>query len=258
MQLASPRFFLCGFGGIILAFCAQIALLAQNKVAAPSTRRPAASVPFVGCKSDGQTGPADAPTGTNKSVSIDRDAAKELAYYESAVGFGVLAPRGWHCLGNYGSGGASLFASPEPIYSPDWRSGPAVELAGWNGGTSGRFEVAQIIARVFPAHKPFADAVIADFPGLLPSRFPYGPYPADKLTYKSKTVVEYRTPAQADGLGTHSSLKKNASPIVGAALLTGPTPDLLLLSVRLPPDLSRLAASIVRQGELDAASSAQK
>lgn len=257
MQFASSRLFLCGVVGLALAFCAQFALLAQHNAAASSPRQLAASVAFVGCSSDGQAGPIEAPTGTARSVPIGRNVAKDLAYYEAGVGFGVLAPRGWHCLGNYGSGGATLFVSPEPIYSPDWRSGPAIELAGRNGGGSGRFEVAQVIARVFPAYKAFADAVIGDFPGLSPS-VPFGPYPGDKLTYKSRTVVEYRTPAQADGLGTHSSLKKNASPIVGAALLTGPTPDLLLLSVRLPPELNWLASSIVKQVELDAAQRALK
>ncbi len=82
---------------------------------------------------------------------------------------------------------------------------------------------------------------------------PFGPYPNDMLTYKGKTVVEYKTPAQTEGLGTHSRLEKNGSPIYGAAILIGPTPDLLFLSVRLPDDLSGLTSAIVRQAERDAA-----
>src|SRR5208282_5998832 len=107
-----------------LVLCAQFALVAQSNAAKPNSQQPAASVPFVGCPSDGQTGPIEAPTGTARSVQIGRGAARELAYYEAAIGFGVLAPRGWHCLGNSGSSGASLFVSPEPIYRPAG-AGPA-------------------------------------------------------------------------------------------------------------------------------------
>ena len=79
--------------------------------------------------------------------------------------------------------------------------------------------------------------------------FTAGPYPNDLLNYKSKALVEYQTPAQTEGLGTHSLLKKNASPIRGVAMLVGPTPDLLLLSVRLPPDQIALTSTILHQLE---------
>ena len=83
--------------------------------------------------------------------------------------------------------------------------------------------------------------------------FTFGPYPRDALTYKSKRVIEYKTPAQTDGLGTYnSSLTKNNSAIDGVAMLVGPTPGLLLLSVRLPPELNGLTSVIVHQAERDA------
>jgi hypothetical protein len=128
-------------------------------------------------------------------------------------------------------------------------AGPAIELSDRDGGTSGRFDVAEIIARVFPTYKAFVTAVIESGPA---SSFTFGPYPKDALTYKSKTVVEYKTPAQTDGLGTHSSLTKNGSPIYGVAILVGQTPDLLLLSVRLPPDLTKLTPAVIHQVERDA------
>lgn len=65
-------------------------------------------------------------------------------------------------------------------------------------------------------------------------------------------MVVYRTPAHADGLGTNLWLKKNGSPIDGVAILTGQTPDLTLLSVRLPPGLSGFTSVIVHQVERDA------
>jgi hypothetical protein len=71
------------------------------------------------------------------------------------------------------------------------------------------------------------------------------------LTYKSNRVVEYETPAQTDGLGTQSWLKRNGRPIEGVAMLVGQTPDLLRLSVRLPPELNGLRGVIVHQVEHD-------
>ena len=89
---------------------------------------------------------------------------------------------------------------------------------------------------------------MAEFPQ---NPFIAGPYPEDLLRYKSKTAVEYKTPPQTEGLGTHSSLLKNDSPIEGVAILVGKTPDLVLLSVRLPPELLGLTSAIVGQVERD-------
>ena len=85
----------------------------------------------------------------------------------------------------------------------DWKgfTGSAIEIAVSSGGTSGRFEVAKVIARVFPAYKQFAQNVIAE--GIEPaSDFPSGPYSNDKLTYRAKNIVEFETPANTAGLGT--------------------------------------------------------
>jgi hypothetical protein len=232
-------------------------LFAQSKALA-QPQKVTAAVPFVGCESDGQVGPVKAPTGTSKLVPISADSANHLAYYKSEQGFGVLAPRGWSCFGVYGSNGYALYVSPERVtasnlFSSTWSgfTGPAIELAGETGDTSGRFSVARVIARVFPAHKSFVEGVIAE--GIEPaSSFPFGPYPEDKLTYRSKEMVEYETPANTEGLGTNSRLKKNAYPISGAAILIGNTPDLMLLAVRLSPDLTDLAPPIIQQLERDA------
>jgi hypothetical protein len=118
------------------------------------------------------------------------------------------------------------------------------------GDTSGRISVAETIARVFPAHKPFVSHVIEE--GFEPaSSFPFGSYPNDKLTYKNSEIVEYETPAHTEGLGTNSNLQVDASPISGVAILMGQTPDLVHLSVRLSPDQVDLTSSIIQQVERD-------
>ncbi len=107
-------------------------------------------VPFVGCKSDGQAGLLKPPTDKSKDVSIVPEVARQLAYYKAEQGFGVLAPRGWNCFGTYGSGGSNLYITPQPInpallLSDKWTgfTGPAIQLSGEDGGTSGRFGVRQ-------------------------------------------------------------------------------------------------------------------
>ena len=140
-------------------------------------------VPFVGCASDGQAGPQTAPAGPSKAVAVPAATAQRLAWYKAEYGPGVLAPRGWHCFSTYGSNGSNLFVSSDAIdsktlLSMDWKgfTGSAIEIAVSSGGTSGRFEVAKVIARVFPAYKQFAQNVIAE--GIEPaSDFPVGPVP---------------------------------------------------------------------------------
>ena len=47
-------------------------------------------------------------------------------------------------------------------------------------------------------------------------------------------------------------LKTSDYPAVGVAILQGDTPDLLLLTVRLPPNMADLASGIIQQVERDA------
>lgn len=243
---------------MIRIICAVAILIGSCAPAeAQSQRGMTATVPFVGCRADGQLGPVEAPNDKAQNLPITAKAAGQLAYYRADQGLGVLAPVGWFCFGVYGSGGYAVYVSPQEIvsanlFSTSWKgfSGPAIELVEESGETSGRFGVARIIARVFPSHKAFVENVIKE--GIEPrSSFPFGPYPNDKLTYKTPEVVEYQTPANADGLGTSGRLTKNADPISGVAILRGEAPDLLHLSVRLPANLSDLAPVIVRQIERD-------
>jgi hypothetical protein len=240
-----------------------IGLLMQTVAQSPAVDapRPEISVPFVGCNSDGQVGPLDAPEEASVSVSIAPNDARGLAYYRAAQGIGVLAPRGWHCFGTYGSGGSTLYVTPLPmdtkaVFGSDRRkfTGAAIQVSRRFGDTSGRGAVAETIARVFPAYKEFVKRVMQDFDQPAES-FQFGPYPADTLRYKSDALVEYRTPARNEGLGTQSWLEKNESAIDGVEMLVGPTstPDLLSLAVRLPADQRQLAAVIVAQFERDAA-----
>lgn len=220
---------------------------------AASPAHAAQTVPFVGCPSDGQQGTVAAPKGLPKALDLDPAAAKGLAWYQARYSAGALAPRGWKCFSFYGSGGVTLTIAPggklddpsQPI------AGPAVTLADDLGGTSGRFEVAKVAARVFVApEKAFVAAVIAE--GIEPKEnFPAGAYPADKLTYATPTLVQFATPAGKEGLGAAAGLGASPLPVVGLAKLVGAAeaPDLYLLAVRLPAAQAGLAAAIVGAAE---------
>jgi hypothetical protein len=229
------------------------ALICAAFALTPLAAEAAQTVPFVGCASDGQQGPVAAPKGQPKAVNVEPAAAAKLAWYQAQYSAGALAPRGWKCFSFYGSSGVTLTIAPsgklddtsQPI------AGPAVILADDSGGTSGRFDVAKIAARVFAGpEKAFIASVIAE--GIEPKEnFPAGPYPADKLTYRTPTLVEFATPAGMDGLGTAGRLAKGALPVIGLAKLVGPAdgPDLYLLSVRLPAAQADLAPAIVGAAE---------
>jgi len=243
---------------LTLLVCVHCPLCGQGKSPSARAGNTRALVSFVGCASDGQVGSLKAPSGRSKTMAIPAAAAQRVAYYKAEQGFGVLAPKGWHCFGAYGSNGSSLYVSPDPInaaelFSTTWKGfrGPVIQISSVNGGTSGRFEVARIIARVFPERKAFVEEVIAE--GIEPaSSFPYGRYPADSLLYRGENIVEFVTPGQTDGLGTASRVQKNDSPIYGVAILFGEEPSLLQLSMRLPSETSDLAQLIISQAEREA------
>jgi hypothetical protein len=244
---------------VALASCSPNGIPQVNS-SAKAQHSKAVRVPFIGCASDGQVGRRDAPKSASKVVIVSAQDAQKLAYYQAEEGLGALAPRGWYCFSTYGSNGSSLFVSSEPIksselFSVDWKGfrGSVIQVSTLNGDTSGRFEVARIIARVFPAHRAFVDDVLAE--KVEPaSDFPAGPFLTDRLTYHGTYCVEYWTPANTEGLGSESRLKKSDEPISGVAVLFGEELNLAYAAIRLPRGSVELGPAIVRQLRYDVSS----
>ena len=240
---SNSKLFFVILGAVLLAFLATAATADSVKV------------PRIGCASDGQMGPRPAPPNGEIALSIDPKLASGLALYSDG-GREVLAPRGWHCFGVYGSNGASLFVTAENIpasrfFDSGWKgiTGPGVQISNINGGTSGRFEAAEISAKIFPQQKNFVESVKAE--GLAPDTdFSFGPYPNDKLKRIGANMVEYETPPGAKGLGTHTRLIPDKNAIKGVVIVY-PADDnsIRQLAVRLPQDQSGLAAVIIHQTE---------
>jgi hypothetical protein len=178
-----------------------------------------------------------------------------LTLYKAESGAAILAPRGWFCFGTYGSAGATLYVTPEPLTSAvvlnsKWEgiTGSGVEALTRSGDTSGRFEIARIVARVFPAQRSFVEKIIAE--GIEPAKdFPFRPFPSDRLTYLNDHAVEFMTPPRTQGLGTFNKLLPDSDSIRGVAILIGGIPDLSMMMLRLPQDLDDLTPAIMRQFE---------
>ncbi len=226
---------------------------------ASAPKAPAQRVEFVGCRSDGQVGLIDPPRGESEVVSITAEVAQKLAFYQAKDGFGVLGPRGWHCFSIYGSDGSSLFVSPNPIknselFSTDGKgfTGDVIQASVSYGDTSGRFEVARIVARMFPVYRRWVQSVIAE---RTDPEVPYvfGPFASDTLYALSTNFVAFETPANTQGFGTESRLVPNAQPIRGVARLYGRGPTLLQVSVRLQENQSELIGPILLQVQADTA-----
>ena len=208
------------------------------------------TIAFVGCPADGQQGPQPPPTGSAVPVPLDPELATHLAYYKGAFGPGVFAPAGWHCRTWYGSAGAFIVVSPDaPPTNGDLAhslAGPAVEMGLSSGGTSGRFQVAEVSARFFPDLMREFIRQVREEKLVQDSAFEVQPYPEDVLYPISEKMIEFRTPGERTGFGTEG-MAKSALAINGVVAIADPRgePALLVLRVRLAGQQHALNAALV-------------
>ena len=234
-----------------LGVAARLSLAVGLFALASCSRSGPVTVPFVGCAGDGQVGEVPAPRGEPQVVDLDPALAKDLAFYKAAVNdaasLSVLAPRGWHCFYRYGSSGSILRVAP--VDDIDNTKGisvtrPGVVVSLSYGDTSGRFEVATYAARLFAVtRRDFVERVIAE--DIEPrDAFPYGPYPADILTYDGPNRVIFETPAGKEGIGSFGKIA--TAPIYGVVeLTTDDDPNMATIQLSLPADLQHLRPAIL-------------
>jgi hypothetical protein len=207
-------------------------------------------LPFVGCISYGQADKVEAPQGASVKRSFSSHDARNLAYYKSAE-IGLVAPVGWNCEGYSDSSGWGMFLSPEPIKGePRWPNfkGPLIDLSHISGENGfGHSQIAEAVSRVFPTFRSWATRSMEGFD----THLPRGPYPTDRLKYRSSRVVEFETPPRTKGLSNdYSRIVPNDRPIFGVAILIGNPPEhLLVLSIRLPNELQSLLPLITKDIE---------
>ena len=207
--------------------------------------------PFVGCPAEGMSGPVAAPATPPADARVPASHAGQLALY-AAEGQQVLAPRGWHCIEIYGSGGAFLLVTPRSYTAatlPDTNrlAGPAVELSLLSGENSGRDQVAAVFSRLFPFKRDFIRSAADNYD--VPPHYPYGPFPGDRIIRRGRAEVDYTTPPRRSGMGTYESrLQPGSDPIIGTAMLAHVqgVDSVVLLDIRLPPHLRALGPVILR------------
>ena len=239
--------------GAWLRLAVSLVTIAGTSAAAAPPRETLASVPFVGCSSDGQVGPRPAPKQVRSTPKLESSIARKLVFY-AGQDLGVLAPRGWHCLELYGSSGSTLIVTPKQHDQDlfEWKNKiktDAVELVLTLGGTSGRFEVADVGARLFPLTRPLVRRVRGE--GIIPVK-PVEVTKGDRILSQSTTRVEFSTDAGSRGLGTRSRLGPTSDSITGALILVPNEDfDLVTLNVRLRSSQHQLASAIVHATETD-------
>src|SRR5579875_3305506 len=152
-----------------LALASALLLLTTTCSAQIVSRHGAIIIPFIGCPADGQLGPEPAPRHAVKMVHLAPNFASQLAWYQGRRGPGVFGPRGWSCFTAYGSSGETVYVTPTKLTSAEvlkmnWKGlyGAAIQLSRDDGGTSGRFGVAERISAVFPAYLGFVQAVLKE------------------------------------------------------------------------------------------------
>jgi hypothetical protein len=118
------------------------------------------------------------------------------------------------------------------------------------GGTSGRWGVAEAIARYFPSYRRVIPKLTA---GFINPHWPSGPYPKDRLSYRSKTLVHFVTPSQATGQGSvaFGNWGQSTRAIQGSVMLvkTADGPDVQYVTIQLPDADRALANVILKQAE---------
>jgi hypothetical protein len=103
---------------------------------------------------------------------------------------------------------------PQQVIPRDPVNGWGVVAIESFGGTSGRFVVAEVSARLFPdVMANFISRVKEEgFPS--PDFSKIRPYPDDQYTYVNPRLLEFLTPAHHDGIGT-GVLEPSAAPVRG-------------------------------------------
>jgi hypothetical protein len=211
-----------------------------------------AAVPLVGCRADGEMGPTKSAPTHSSAVTSDPRTAALIAYYGTAHGPGVYAPKGWYCLTWEGSNGTILVVTPRRIPPPYFPlpviAGPAVMIQSSDAGTSGRFHVAVVAAQLFPVVGAEFVARIRDEHLISDSSFDVEPYPDDQLQYLSDRLVEFVTPPSHTGLGTEGLFDMSDLPVRGLVILNlqDEVNSLIELRVRLPAGLNSVAAAIIQ------------
>jgi hypothetical protein len=248
-------------------------LLALPAVAA------AARVPAVACQNPREP-PARVPAGATVTADISAPLAAAVAFYADAPRRGAaFAPAGWVCVANLFPDVYDIEIVPELSAvvglseTPLWRQPMVAEqVLSDNGDLPERISFDALAVSLFPALFPGgADKWVAAplraaghgvGEATVKSMLPLGP--RDMITRKSDRLVEFITPAGAQGLGTTgagASFIAPADPVYGVAgLIRLPGQNATIVEIfefRLPASMAMMRKPLMKLAEAQIARDAE-
>jgi len=255
--------------------CAAGALIAAL-LASPA---PAARVSAVACQ-NAREPPAAAAGGASVPADIPAPLAATIAYYFDAPRRGAaFAPAGWVCVANLFPDVYDIEIVPEfgalvgLSDTPLWQQPMVAEqVLSDDGDLPERLSFNALAVSLFPALFPGGPDKWVAAPlraaghdvteTTLKSMLPIGPH--DVISRKSDRLVEFLTPAGAQGLGTTgagASFIAPRDPVYGVAgLISLPNENTMIIElfeIRLPNSLAKMRAPLIRLAEAQIAHDAE-
>jgi hypothetical protein len=232
---------------------------------------PPVTVPAIACQ-DPTAGHASMPFGSAVHADIPAALAPNLAFYADTVRRGAsFAPAGWVCRINLFPDVYDIEIVPDLTtfigfsQTPPWQQ-PMVseQLLSADGALPERLSFNALGVALFPRSfpggagrwlgRPLHDAGHDLSASALKTLLPVGPH--DVVTRKSDTLIEFMTPAGAQGLGTTGAgggLVAPAYPVYGVAGLSHPadgSPAIIeVFEFRLPPAFEALRKPLMTLAE---------
>jgi hypothetical protein len=256
-------------------WCAAGALIAAL-LASPA---PAARVAAVACQ-NAREPPTAAPAGATVSADVPAPLATAIAYYFDAPRRGAaFAPAGWVCISNLFPDVYDIQIVPEfgalvgLSDTPLWQQPMVAEqLLSAAGDLPERLSFNALALSLFPRQFPggtdkwlAAPLRAAGHPvdeAAIRAMLPVGPH--DVITRKSERLVEFVTPAGAQGLGTTGAGASFIAPrdpvygVAGLIRLPGENDTIVeLFEIRLPNSLAKMRAPLIRLAEAQIAHDAE-
>jgi hypothetical protein len=229
------------------------------------------SVPTVACQNPNEAHVA-MPAGSAVRADLPRGLAPEIAFYADTERPGAsFAPAGWSCRVNVFPDMYDIQIMPQLTAliglsaTPAWRQ-PMVseQILSAEGALPERLSFDALAATLFPrlypggpdkwVGAPLRSAGRAVSAAQIRAFLPVGP--RDVVTAKSPRLVEFMTPAGAQGLGTTGAgagFVAPAYPVYGVAGLSqvaGGGPAIIeIFEFRLPPELEALRQPLMKLAE---------
>lgn len=200
-------------------------------------------IPTVPCPGTTMTDETAPPRTRLRTSILLPDAARgKISLYRAPGGITAIAPAGWTCRLFSGSSGWVFKITATGIGLRDENySGHFVSVDSFEGGTSGRFQVAMVASQLFPDLASFAEQVRSEKFVEIPTSI----FDNDTHYFLNQSVAVFASPPNAVGLGTLGE-KRSLGRILGVASYRGTSePNVRLIRVHLADSDAAVRAAVL-------------